>query len=98
MSTQLGQLRSELTRLRNTRQMVRGISGLSLLLQSALLILVSGFLLDWLLDMSTAQRCILLTLMAVILGWSFRRFVKPWFGQDDNLIELALDVEQRHGL
>jgi len=98
MSTQLGQLRSELTRLRNTRQMVRGISGLSLLLQSAMLILVGGFLLDWLLDMSTAQRCILLTLMAVILGWSFRRFVKPWFGQDDNLIELALDVEQRHGL
>ena len=98
MSTQLGQLRSELTRLRNTRQMVRGISGLSLLLQSAMLILVGGFLLDWLLDMSTAQRCILLTLMSVVLVWCFRRFVKPWFGQDDNLIELALDVEQRHGL
>ncbi len=98
MSTQLGQLRSQLTRLRNTRQMVRGISGLSLLLQSAMLIMVGGFLLDWLLDMSTAQRCILLALMAVVLGWSFRRFVKPWFGQDDNLIELALDVEQRHGL
>lgn len=98
MSTQLSQLRSQLTRLRNTRQMVRGISGLSLLLQSVLLIMVGGFLLDWLLDMSTAQRCILLTLMAVLLGWSFRRFVKPWFGQDDDLIELALDVEQRHGL
>ena len=98
MSTQLGQLRSQLTRLRNTRQMVRGISGLSLLLQSAMLIMVGGFLLDWLLDMSTAQRCILLTLMAVVLGWSFRRFVKPWFGHDDDLIELAIDVEQRHGL
>jgi hypothetical protein len=98
MSTQLGQLRSELTRLRNTRQMVRGISGLSLLLQSAVLILVGGFLLDWLLDMSTAQRCILLALMGVVLVWSFRRFVKPWFGQNDDLIELALDVEQRHGL
>lgn len=98
MSTQLGQLRSELTRLRNTRQMVRGISGLSLLLQSALLVLVGGFLADWLLDMSTAQRCILLTLMAVILVWSVRKFVKPWFGQTDDLIELALNVEQRHGL
>lgn len=98
MSTQLGQLRSQLTRLRNTRQMVRGISGLSLLLQSAMLIMVGGFLLDWLLDMSTAQRCILLALMAVVLGWSFRQFVKPWFGHDDDLIELALDVEQRHGL
>lgn len=98
MSTQLGQLRSELTRLRNTRQMVRGISGLSLLLQSALLVLVGGFLADWLLDMSTAQRCILLTLMAVILVCSVRKFVKPWFGQTDDLIELALNVEQQHGL
>ena len=98
MSTQLGQLRSELTRLRNTRQMIRGISGLSLLLQSALLILVGGFLADWLLDMSTAQRCILLTLMAAVLVWSVRKYVKPWFGQTDDLIELALNVEQRHGL
>ncbi|MDA0808430.1 MAG: hypothetical protein O2945_17360 [Planctomycetota bacterium] len=98
MSTQLGRLRSDLVRLRNTRQMIRGISGLSLLLQSALLILVGGFLLDWLLDMSTAQRCILLTLMAVVLAWSFHRFAKPWFGQSEDLIELALDVEQRHGL
>jgi hypothetical protein len=98
MSTQLGQLRSELTRLRNTRHMIRGISGLSLLLQSALLILVGGFLFDWLLDMSTAQRCILLALMGVVLAWSIRRFVKPWFGQSDDLIELALNVERRHGL
>ena len=98
MSTQLGRLRSDLVRLRNTRQMIRGISGLSLLLQSALLILVGGFLLDWLLDMSTAQRCILLALMAVVLAWSFHRFAKPWFGQSEDLIELALDVEQRHGL
>lgn len=98
MATQLGQLRSELTRLRNTRQMIRGISGLSLLLQSALLILVGGFLCDWLFDMSIAQRCILLTLMVVAMVWSLRRFVKPWFGQTDDLIELALNVEQRHGL
>ncbi len=98
MSTQLGRLRSELTRLRNTRQMIRGISGLSLLLQSALLIFVGGFLADWALDMSTAQRCILLTLMIAVLVWSIRKFVKPWFGQTDDLIELALNVEQRHGL
>ena len=86
MSTQLGRLRSDLVRLRNTRQMIRGISGLSLLLQSALLILVGGFLLDWLLDMSTAQRCILLALMAVVLAWSFHRFAKPWFGHSEDLI------------
>jgi hypothetical protein len=98
MSTQLGQLRSELSRLRNTRQMIRGISGLSLLLQAALLILVGGFLADWLLDMSTAQRSILLALMGFVLVWAVRKFVKPWFGQTDDLIELALTVEQRHGL
>ena len=98
MSTQLGRLRSELTRLRNTRQMIRGISGLSLLLQSALLISVGGFLADWALDMSTAQRCILLTLMIAVQVWLVRKFVTPWFGQTDNLIELALNVEQQHGL
>ena len=98
MSTQLDQLRSELTRLRNTRQMIRGISGLAVLLQSVLLVLVSGFLFDWLLDMSVMQRCILLVLMASILVWSYRRFVKPWFGQSDDLIELALDVERKNGI
>ncbi len=98
MSTQLGQLRSELTRLRNTRQMIRGISGLSLLLQSALLIFGGGFLADWALDMSTAQRCILLTLMIAVLVWLVRKFVKPWFGKADDLIELALNVEHQHGL
>jgi len=78
--------------------MIRGISGLSVLLQSALLIFGGGFLADWALDMSTAQRCILLTLMIAVLVWLVRKFVKPWFGQTDDLIELALNVEQRHGL
>ncbi|MDA1165523.1 MAG: hypothetical protein O3B13_20695, partial [Planctomycetota bacterium] len=98
MSTKLGPLRADLVRLRNTRQMVRQISGLALLLQSVLLILAGGFLLDWLLDMTTAQRCILLSLMAVTLAWSVRRFVRPWFGQTDDLIDLALDVERKHGI
>lgn len=78
--------------------MVRQISGLALLTQSVLLILVGSFLFDWLLDMSPAQRCILLGLMAVLLAWCIRRFVKPWFGQSDDLIELALDVERKHGI
>lgn len=98
MSTQLGPLRSELTQLRNTRQMIRGISGLAVLAQSVFLILVVSFLFDWLLDMSPAQRCILLVLMAVVQVWCFRRFVQPWFGQTDDLIELAIDVERKHGL
>jgi hypothetical protein len=98
MSTQLDRLRSELTRLRNTRHMIRGVSGLAVLLQSVLLILVGGFLFDWLLDMSMVQRCILLALMAAAMLWCHRRFVKPWFGQSDDLIELALDVERKHGL
>jgi hypothetical protein len=78
--------------------MIRGISGLSLLLQSALLIFGGGFLADWALDMSTAQRCILLTLMIAVLVWLVRKFVKPWFGKADDLIELALNVEHQHGL
>lgn len=98
MTKQLDGLRSELNRLRNTRQMVRGISGLAVLLQSTLLILAGGFLLDWLLDMSPAQRFILLTLMGVAMVWCYRRLVRPWFGQDDDLIELALNVEQKHGI
>ena len=98
MSKQLDGLRSELNRLRNTRQMVHGISGLAVLLQSMLLILAGGFLLDWLLDMSPAQRFILLILMGLAMVWCYRRLVRPWFGQDDDLIELALNVEQKHGI
>ena len=36
--------------------------------------------------------------MAAVMVWSVRKYVKPWFGQTDDLIELALNVEQRHGL
>lgn len=98
MSKQLDGLRSELNRLRNTRQMVRGTSGLAVLLQAVLLILAGGFVLDWLLDMSPAQRFILLTLMVLAMVWCYRRLVRPWFGQDDDLIELALNVERKHGI
>lgn len=98
MTTRLGQLRSDLSRLRSTRQLIRQVSGLALLVQSLMLILVAAFLFDWLLDMSAAQRVILLSLMAAALVWSFRRFVRPWFGQTDDLVELALSVEQRQGI
>ena len=98
MATQLGQLRSKLVRLQSTRKFVRWGNGFSLLATAAVTILVVAFLADWLLDMSRAQRFVLLTLVAGAGVWAFRRFTRPWLQQKEDLVELALQVERRQGI
>lgn len=98
MATQLGQLRSKLVRLQSTRKFVRWGNGFSLLATAAVAILVVAFLADWLLDMSRAQRLVLLALVAGAGVWAFRRFTRPWLQQKEDLVELALQVERRQGI
>ena len=98
MATQLGQLRSKLSRLQSTRKLIRWGNGFSLLATAAVAILVVAFLADWLLDMSRAQRFVLLGLVLVAAVWAFRKFTAPWLKQKEDLVELALQVESRQGI
>jgi hypothetical protein len=98
MATQLGQLRAKLVRLQSTRKFVRWGNGFSLLATAAVAILVIAFLSDWLLDMSRAQRFVLLALVAGASVWAFRKFTRPWLKQQEDLVELALQVESRQGI
>ena len=98
MATQLGQLRSKLSRLQSTRKLIRWGNGFSLLATAAVTILVVAFLADWLLDMSRAQRFVLAGLVLVAAAWAFRKFTSPWLKQKEDLVELALQVERRQGI
>ena len=98
MATQLGQLRSKLSRLQSTRKLIRWGNGFSLLATAAVTILVVAFLADWMLDMSRAQRFVLLGLVVVAAVWAFRKFTAPWLKQKEDLVELALQVERRQGI
>jgi hypothetical protein len=77
---------------------VRWGNGFSLLATAAVTILVVAFLADWLLDMSRAQRFVLLAMVVGAGVWAFRRFTRPWLQQQEELVELALQVERRQGI
>lgn len=98
MATQLGQLRSKLIKLQSTRRLIRWGNGFSLLTTAGVTILIVAFLADWLLDMSRAQRFVLLGLVVLAVVWAFRRLTAPWLKQDEDLVELALQVERRQGI
>ncbi|MFP6763927.1 MAG: hypothetical protein VB858_09920, partial [Planctomycetaceae bacterium] len=98
MATRLGKLRSELVRLQSSRKLVRWGNGFSLLATAAVMILIVSFLADWLLDMSRAQRFVLLGFVIGGIVWAFRKHTRPWLQQKEDLVELALQVEHRQGI
>ncbi|MHC4875093.1 MAG: DUF4175 family protein [Planctomycetota bacterium] len=98
MSSQLGHLRSQLSRLQRTRQSIRLATAASLLLKAVVVILAAAFLADWSLRMTVLQRVVLVGLVAIAAVWSFRRFALPWLRQSDDLVELALMVERQQGI
>lgn len=98
MATKLGKLRSNLYRLRNTRRLIRWGNGFSLLINAIAAILLIAFLADWVLDMSPAQRGVLLGIIAVAVIWAVRRFTLPWLQQKDDIVELALAVEKEQNI
>ncbi len=98
MATRLESLRNSLHRLQNTRRLVRWGNGFSLLLNATVVILLIAFLADWQLDMTPAQRAVLLTIVCVAIVWSVRRFTLPWLRQQDDIVELALAVEKQQNI
>lgn len=98
MATKLGKLRSDLYRLRNARRLLRWGNGVSLAVNAVVAILLIAFAADWLLDMSPAQRGVLLGLIGIAVLWALNRFTLPWFRQHDDVVELALSVEKEQNI
>ena len=95
MQTQLRKLRDDLSRLQNTRRMIRWGNGFSMLVVAVIVTLLLAFVADVALDMSRLQRLVLLGLVLVTCVWAYKRFTKPWLDKSESLIEVALLVERQ---
>ncbi len=96
--SQLQPLHAQLSRLRWLRLQLRFVIGLLALLALTGTLVGALGLLDFLLDLDRAQRLVAAVLCVVGLGWFTSRGVWPWLRQRESSIELALMVEQTHGL
>ena len=95
--TRLRELRKRLARLRRRRRRVRLGTGFSAILLAVLWIAGVVFLVDWLFEMSRAQRSVALLASAAAAIWAFRRFTLPWLGHRETELDMALLVQgQEH--
>jgi hypothetical protein len=78
------------------RRAARLAIGYSALIVAAVWLLVGVFLADWLLDMSPAQRLVVMGVAVAGLVWAFVRLTRPWLGPRETLIDLALLVQGQH--
>jgi len=97
-SRRLSRLRADLNRLRHRRAALRlGIaaSAIGLVIIGAI---VTAFLADCGLNLSPLQRGCALIGIVCVSGWTVSRIVRRWVGVHENVIDVALMVERRHGL
>lgn len=94
MSSKLAILRSRLNSLRQRRAVVRWGNAWSALATALLWILVAAFAVDFLLEMSRPQRFVSLLFIAGAAWWVFLRFTKPFLGQRESELDIALLVEK----
>ncbi len=96
--TQLKKLHRRLAALRRRRAAARWASAWSALLTTVLWSLLAVFAVDLLFDLDVTQRLVVFALGVIAIGWSFRRFTLPLLGVRESEIQLALMVENRHGI
>ncbi len=98
MATKLTRLRTDLNRLRRRRASVRLATAFSPLLLAVLWAGVSLFALDWLLEMSRAQRAVAIAIAVGAAVWAFRRYTRPLLGMHETEVDVALSVERLQGI
>src|SRR5687767_6741911 len=98
MSSRLSILRSRLARLRRVRRLLRIASALSALVASLGLALLTVFFVDWLFHLAALERAVVLAIAAVIVAWSYWRWVHPLWRKRESEIETALFVERQHDI
>ena len=92
--TRLSKLRKRLGKLLRRRRGVRWGTGLAALAVALLWIPVAAFLVDWRLGMNRPQRVVAMAILAAVLVWVFRRFVRPWLGHRETELDMALLVQK----
>ncbi len=93
--TRLRTLRTRLTRFRRRRRLARWVAAHTALAVAVLWTLWTTWAADWLLDMNAAQRLVALGCGLVVVGWAFVRFVRPWLGWRESLIDMALLAQRQ---
>lgn len=94
--TRLSDLKRRLERLRRRRRRIRWSTGWAAILLAAGWALAAIFLVDWLLELSRAQRVVLLAVGAGAVAWAVRRWAAPYFGHRETELDMALLVERQH--
>ncbi len=93
--TRLSDLRRRLARLRARRMRLRRVTGYSALLLAVLWVAAAAFAVDVAFEMDRVQRLIALAACVGMIVWAFRRFTRPWLGQRESDLEMALLVERQ---
>jgi len=93
--TKLRKLRKRLKRLRRRRRRVRWGTGYSALGLALLWVLAAAFLADWWLELNRLQRLVAMAMGAAAFFWAFRRYTRPWLGQRETELDVALLVQRQ---
>lgn len=93
--TQLSVLTTQLNRLRRRRLLTRWATAWSATILACLWAVLILFGLDYLLQMSIPQRVVGLVFAGLAVAWVFRRYTWPWLGHREDLLDVALLVEDR---
>ncbi len=93
--SKLATLRSRLNSLRQRRAVVRWGNAWSALGAGLLWVLVAAFIVDFSLEMSRPQRFVSLLFIAGAGWWIFKHFTRPFLGQRETELDIALLVEKQ---
>ncbi len=94
----LSQLRGQLESLARRRRGVRWGSAICAAGLVLLWFMAAAFLIDWTLQLDRALRLLGWFFLVAGVVWGVRRFVRPWFQEDESELDLALALERRQGI
>jgi hypothetical protein len=96
--TQLTRTRNQVVALQRHRQLVRWGTALAPLVTGLLLILAAFWVIDFFFQLDAAQRTVMLVVCSLAMLWVFLRYALPLLSQHESIMDVALFVEQQHGL
>lgn len=98
MTTRLAPLRDRLAGLRRLRRTLRLGNAAAAVGLAVVATLVSYYAVDWLFEFNRLQRLILLCGAAMVIGWSWKRWLAPELAVVETELDMALAVERQQGI
>lgn len=92
--TRLAKLHKRLARLRRRRRRVRWGTAYAAAAVALVWLAAAAFLADWSLELNRPQRVVAMAVCLGALVWAVRRYVRPWLGQRETELDMALLVQQ----